>query len=323
MFEKFTVKARQVVVASQEEARRLNHNYIGTEHILLGLLDTQDSIASKALHQLGYDLETARADVAAVVKPGTDERSGHIPFTPRAKRTLELALREALQLHHNYIGTEHILLALVTEGEGVGAKVLTERITPIGKIRATVLAELAGSQEPPVSSPWPSGTAATEDTVSTASALAGGSAVGSHHLLEAMLQAENSMAAKVLRELGVDAEAVAAKIDELDPETTTDANPEETAARRMELRLVGEEVHLILRDPGTVTLAKKVTELSDGPIRGAGPVAGLFVPLWRSVNQLLGQFQHVLEPEAEEKGGSAASKVAKAVRSVLAPRLRG
>ncbi|WP_425425265.1 Clp protease N-terminal domain-containing protein [Amycolatopsis saalfeldensis] len=185
-----------------------------------------------------------------------------------------------------------------------------------------MLAELAGAQEVPAGSPWPSGTRATEDTVSTASALAGGSAVGSHHLLEAMLRAENSMAAKVLRELGVDPAAVAAKIDELDPETTTDANPEETAARQMELRLVDEEVHLILRDPATVALAKKVTELSDGAIRGAGPVAGLFVPLWRSVNQLLGQFQRVLEPEAEEEGGSAAGKVAKAVRSVLAPRLR-
>jgi ATP-dependent Clp protease ATP-binding subunit ClpC len=320
-FEKFTVKARQVVVTAQEEARLLKHTYIGTEHILLGLLDAPDSMAANVLHQLGYDKETAQVDIAAVVKPGTEELSGHIPFTPRAKKTLELALREALQLHHNYIGTEHILLALVREGEGVGAKVLAERINPISKIRAAVLASLEGSQDV-LASPWPAGTPATEDAVSTASALAGGAPVGSHHLLEAMLRAENSMAARVLRELGVDPDAVAAKIDELDPATTTDANPEESAARKMEIRLVDDEVHLILRDPTTVTIAKKVTELSDGPIQGVGPVAGMFVPLWRSTNQLLLQIQRMLEPEPEEEGGSAASKVAKVVRTVLAPRLR-
>ena len=188
-FERFTVKARQVVVTAQEEARLLKHNYIGTEHILLGLLDVPDSVAAKVLHQLGYNKETAQVDIAAVVKPGTEERSGHIPFTPRAKKTLDLALREALQLHHNYIGTEHILLALVREGEGVGAKVLAERINPISKIRTAVLASVEGSHDV-AASPWPAGTPATEDTVSTASALAGGAPVGSHHLLEAMLRAE-------------------------------------------------------------------------------------------------------------------------------------
>jgi ATP-dependent Clp protease ATP-binding subunit ClpC len=315
------VKARQVVVTAQEEARLLKHTYIGTEHILLGLLDAPDSMAANVLHQLGYDKETAQVDIAAVVKPGTQELSGHIPFAPSAKKTLDLALREAQQLHHNHIGTEHILLALVREGQGVGAKVLAERINPISKIRAAVLASLEGSQDVEASR-WPAGTPATEDTVSTASALAGGAPVGSHHLLEAMLRAENSMAARVLRELGVDPDAVAAKIDELDPETTTDANPEEAAARKMEIRLVDDEVHLILRDPTTVTVAKKITELSDGPIQGVGPVAGMFVPLWRSTNQLLLQIQRVLEPEPEDEGGSAASNVAKVVRTVLASRLR-
>ena len=320
-FEKFTVKARQVVVTAQEEARLFKHNYIGTEHILLGLLDSPDSTASKVLHQFGFDKQAAKADIAAAVKPGTAELTGHIPFTPPAKKVLELALREALQLHHNYIGTEHILLALVRDGESVGAKVLAERIHPISKIRAAVLASLEGSQDD-LASPWPAGTPATQDTVSTASALAGGAPVGSHHLLEAMLRTDNSMAARVLRELGVDPDAVAAKIDELDPETTTDANPEEAAARKMEIRLVDDEVHLILRDPATVAIAKKVAELANGPIQGVGPVAGMFVPLWRSTNQLLQQIQRVLEPEPEEEGGSAASKVAKAVRAVLAPRLR-
>ncbi|WP_240467973.1 hypothetical protein [Streptomyces dangxiongensis] len=126
----------------------------------------------------------------------------------------------------------------------------------------------------------------------------------------------------MLRELGVHPDAVAAKIDALDPETTTDANPEEAAARQMEIRLVDDEVHLILRDPTTVTTAKKVIELSDGAIQGVGPVAGMFVPLWRSTSQLLSQIQRMLEPETEEEDGSAASKVAKAVRTVLVSRLR-
>ncbi|MFI6858108.1 Clp protease N-terminal domain-containing protein [Streptomyces sp. NPDC050416] len=320
-FERFTVKARRAVVTAQEQARLLKHHHIGTEHLLLGLLDVPDSTAAKVLHELGYDKETAQADIAAVVKPGTEELSGHIPFAPRAKKTLELALREAQRLRHTSIGTEHILLALVREGEGVGAKVLAERIDPLSRIRAAVLASLEDEQDV-AAGPWPVGTPATEDTVSAASALAGGAPVGSHHLLEAMLRAENSMAAKVLRELGVDPDAVAAKIDELDPETTTDANPEEAAARKMEIRLVDDEVHVILRDPATVTIAKKVTELSDGPIQGVGPVAGQFVPLWRSTNQLLLRIQKMLEPGPEEEEASAASKVAKVVRTVLAPRLR-
>ncbi|MDQ0604330.1 ATP-dependent Clp protease ATP-binding subunit ClpA [Streptomyces canus] len=321
-FERFSVKARKVVVTAQEEARLLKHGHIGTEHILLGLLDVPDSTAAKVLDQLGYDKETARADIAAAAEPGTEELSGHIPFAPSAKKTLDLALREAHQLRHTYIGTEHILLALVAaEGGGAGAKVLAQRINPISKVRTAVLASLEGSQDV-APSPWPTGTPATEDTVSVASALAGGAPVGSHHLLEAMLRAENSMAARVLRELGVDPATVAAKIDELDPETTTDANPEEAAARRMEVRLSDGEVHLILRDPATVTLAEKVTELSGGPVQGVGPVAGMFVPLWRSTNQLLLEIQRVLEPESDGGDGSAASNVAKAVRTVLAPRLR-
>ena len=320
-FEKFTMNARQVVVAAQEEARGLNHNYIGTEHILLGLLDSPDSTAAKVLHQLGLTKDTAYADVVAMVGPGLQQPRGHIPFTKRAKKALDLALDEARRLRHDYVGTEHILLALVTEGEGVAAKVLAERITPVSKIRAAVLAALAGAQHG-ATGPWPGGTAATEETVAAASTLAGGAPVGSHHLLEALLRAENSMAATVLRELGVDPAAVAAKIDELDPETTTDANPEESAARRMDLRLIDDEVHLILRDEATVTSARKVIELSDGPIQGVGPVAGLFVPLWRSTNQLLLQIQRMLEPEPEEETATPAGKAARAVRAVLAPRLR-
>src|SRR3984957_3824426 len=138
MFERFTNRARHVVVLAQEEARRLDHNYIGTEHILLGLLGEPESIGGQALSKFGITLDGARDEVAAVVGRGKKAPSGHIPFTPRAKKTLELALREALQLHHNYIGTEHILLGVIREGDGVGTRVLRQHADLLA-IRTAVL----------------------------------------------------------------------------------------------------------------------------------------------------------------------------------------
>ncbi len=126
MFERFTDRARRVVVLAQEEARLLNHNYIGTEHILLGLIHEGEGVAAKALESLGISLEAVRAQVEEIIGHGGPAPSGHIPFTPRAKKVLELSLREALQLGHNYIGTEHILLGLIREGEGVAAQVLVK-----------------------------------------------------------------------------------------------------------------------------------------------------------------------------------------------------
>jgi Clp amino terminal domain, pathogenicity island component len=124
MFERFTDRARKVVVLAQDEARVLEHNYIGTEHVLLGLIAEGHGVACKALESLGIGLETVREQVEAAVGRGKKAGSGHIPFTPRAKRVLELSLRESLQLGHNYIGTEHILLGLIAEGDGVAAQVL-------------------------------------------------------------------------------------------------------------------------------------------------------------------------------------------------------
>src|SRR5690625_4953751 len=126
MFERFTDRARRVVVLAQEEARMLNHNYIGTEHILLGLIHEGDGVAAKALESLNISLEAVRAQVQEIIGEGQQAPTGHIPFTPRAKKVLELSLREALQLGHNYIGTEHILLGLIREGEGIAAQVLTK-----------------------------------------------------------------------------------------------------------------------------------------------------------------------------------------------------
>src|SRR5215472_4247315 len=141
MFERFTNNARHAVVLAQEEARRMRHNYIGTEHVLLGLLGEPNGLACRALAGLGLSLEAARDEVTAIVGTGAAALSGHIPFTPRAKKTLELALREALQLHHNYIGTEHILLGVIREGEGVGAQVMRQHADLLA-IRMAVLDQL-------------------------------------------------------------------------------------------------------------------------------------------------------------------------------------
>jgi len=126
VFERFTDGARRVVVLAQEEARLQNHNYIGTEHLLLGLIHEDKGVAAKALESLDISLEAVRSKVEEIVGHGDQAPSGHIPFTPRAMKVLDLSLREALQLGHNYIGTEHILLGLIREGDGVAAQVLVK-----------------------------------------------------------------------------------------------------------------------------------------------------------------------------------------------------
>src|SRR5436309_1489320 len=146
MFERFTDRARRVVVLAQEEARMLNHNYIGTEHILLGLLHEGEGVAAKALESLGISLEAVRQQVEEIIGQGQQAPSGHIPFTPRAKKVLELSLREALQLGHNYIGTEHILLGLIREGEGVAAQVLVKLGADLNLVRQQVIQLLSGYQ---------------------------------------------------------------------------------------------------------------------------------------------------------------------------------
>jgi ATP-dependent Clp protease ATP-binding subunit ClpC len=144
LFERFTDRARRVVVLAQEEARLLNHNYIGTEHILLGLIHEGEGVAARALESMGISLESVRFQVVEIIGQGSQAPSGHIPFTPRAKKVLELSLREALQLGHNYIGTEHILLGLIREGEGVAAQVLQQLGADLPKVRQTVIQLLSG-----------------------------------------------------------------------------------------------------------------------------------------------------------------------------------
>jgi ATP-dependent Clp protease ATP-binding subunit ClpC len=147
MFERFTERARQVVVLAQDEARTLRHNYIGTEHILLGLLREEEGLAARVLESLDVTVEEVRAQVARIVGRGDEMTTGQIPFTPRTKKVLELALKEGLALGHNYIGTEHILLGLAREGQGVAARILADFDAPPQKVAHEVLSKLAAAPQ--------------------------------------------------------------------------------------------------------------------------------------------------------------------------------
>jgi ATP-dependent Clp protease ATP-binding subunit ClpA len=172
MFEKFTDRARRVVVLAQEEARMLNHNYIGTEHLLLGLIHEGEGVAARALESIGISLEAVRQNVEEMIGRGQHALTGHIPFTPRAKKVLELSLRESQQLGHDYIGTEHILLGLIREGEGVAAQVLVKLGADLNRVRQQVLQILRGGEreeaaENEALAPWEAagGLAGTEPEV--------------------------------------------------------------------------------------------------------------------------------------------------------------
>jgi ATP-dependent Clp protease ATP-binding subunit ClpC len=159
VFERFTERAREVVVLAQDEARALKHNYIGTEHLLLGLLREEEGLAARVLESLDITIEEVRAQVERLVGRGDEVTSGQIPFTPRAKKVLELSLREAMSLGHNYIGTEHILLGVVRENQGVAARILLEFDVDAEMVRNALLRMLSGPSRPVPGPPIPSGEA--------------------------------------------------------------------------------------------------------------------------------------------------------------------
>ena len=293
MFERFTNRARHVVVLSQEEARLLNHNYIGTEHILLGLLGEPESIAGQVLASFGLTLEDTREDVVQRIGMGKSHPSGHIPFTPRAKKTLELSLREALQIKHNYIGTEHILLGLIREGEGVGTQILRDHLD-LTELRAAVLAaappasttaqpgEPAESQEEtnavlrwlrqrlsrhqtslpfradvPDPEPMTRGTPAVEAALQQAARLAGPRPVGSHHLLLAALEDANSAASSALAALGVDIDQLRERLRTAKLAGTSDEQPEQAGRRQMAIEVSDDALRLTLTDPVIVAAGKE------------------------------------------------------------------
>jgi ATP-dependent Clp protease ATP-binding subunit ClpA len=272
VFERFTDRARQVVVLAQDEARELNHGYIGTEHLLLGLLRSSDGIAARSLESLGISLSAVRQQVTAIVGAGPEQPSGHIPFTPRAKKVLELALREALKLDHNYIGTEHILLGLLSEGEGVAAQVLTNLGATLPAVRQSVV-ELLG-------------------TSPTGSTFAMGGA--SHEVVAAALRDSDSAAARALSAAGVDVAALIEALDAASVEGTSDERPEQRGRRQLTLHFDGETVALTATDDTIVAAARELWarwELEpDAHVAGtdqrAAPMADAWAALHRAVTAM-------------------------------------
>jgi ATP-dependent Clp protease ATP-binding subunit ClpC len=231
-----------------------------------------------------------------MVGRGKGAPEGHVPFTPRAKKVLELSLREALQLKHNYIGTEHILLGLIREGEGIAAKIL-EAKHPLDRIRGDVLARVdsPGTRETHGAGRTP----AAHDVLAIAAELAGDTPVGSHHILEAILQQPDSAAAKALTDAGIDLDGLAAKLDEVSTEDTADDTPEQAAARQLGLSVTDEAVTVILRDSGSIELGKQILKLNDGPLAARGAQLDLLSRLWTSVNSWLAATARLLAPEPE------------------------
>jgi ATP-dependent Clp protease ATP-binding subunit ClpA len=301
MFERFTDRARRVVVLAQEEARLLNHNWIGTEHLLLGMISEGEGVAAKVLTKLGISLEAVRAKVESIIGEGGKEPpSGHIPFTPRSKKVLELSLREALQLGHNYIGTEHILLGLIREGEGLAAQVLVNMGADLSTVRQSVMQELSGySRRGGAGGPFPPvpETPAMARSRVDARRLAGSRAVGSHHQLLALLDIKDSLAAKALAEFGVTREAVEDQLSRLDPAGTSDETPEEAGARRIGLRVEGKLIALEIDDPELAeALEKAMTGRKVRVIRGTDPEAEAagFPNLWSAVSRTVDDLTHRL-----------------------------
>ena len=311
MFERFTAYARHTVVLSQEEARRMNHNYIGTEHILLGLLGEPAGVAYRVLEAHGMTLKGVREEIAELIGPGKQaQRGGHIPFTPRAKKTLELALREAVQLKHNYIGTEHILLGLMREGDGVAAQVMRKH-ADLMELRMAVLdAVPAGKAEEEGESgdeatnsvlrwlrqrltvsgsprearlrlgeeagPEPAlrVTPAGEVTLTEATRLAGEQPVGSHHLLLAALADSESAAARALRNLGVDLDQAKEALRAAEVAGTTDEQPEQAGRRHMIVRIAEDKVTIEAADPLILVTAQAALRALGDEAVTAGEIRG-------------------------------------------------
>ena len=316
MFERFTNRARHVVVLAQEEARRLHHNYIGTEHVLLGLLGEPEGVAARVLEGFGMSLDGTREEVEAIIGIGKGQQTGHIPFTPRAKKTLEYALREALQLHHNYIGTEHILLGVIREGDGVGAKILKQHSADLAPIRTAILDLLlpgvpaagargrrwlrrfAGADPGETSEPGEQSelrtTPAADISLSEAARLAGSQPVGSHHLLLAALGDPDTAAARALAALGVDLDQAREALRTADVAGTSDEQPEEAGRRQMLIRVTADQVTIEATDPVIVGLGRAALEaLGDkasppGTIRGDLPESAGLANVWQALHDSLG-----------------------------------
>ncbi len=330
MFERFTDKARHVVVLAQEEARGMQHNYIGTEHVLLGLLGEPDGVGARVLNGFGLSLAEAREEVLARVGPGKKSPEGHIPFTPKSKKALEYALREALKLGHNYIGTEHILLGLVRESEGIGAQVIAAHTPePVEvRVRLAVL-DLVPAGTPSTGRRWllrrpqrlgeertqpaeVDTTPAADAALSEASRLAGTQPVGSQHLMLAALADPESAAARTLAALGVDLDEARDALVAANVTGTSDESPEEAGRRTLRIRVDASRVAVEMTDPTLVELAHAALDAvgdqtdEPGTIAGHLAVSTSTANVWRVVHESLDDIRRRALASTPEPPPSAA-----------------
>jgi ATP-dependent Clp protease ATP-binding subunit ClpA len=317
MFERFTDRARRVVVLAQEEARTLQHNFIGTEHLLLGLLGEPDGIAARGLGRFGLTLSQAREDVTARVSPAAGPVKGRIPFTPRAKKVMEFALREALALRHNYIGTEHLLLGLIRDTDGAGAQILLAHGADPAAVRQAVLDLVpAGPATPghrwlrrrpdPGGEParpagadeggqpdGPATTPAAEAGLAAAARLAGDQPVGSHHLLLATLADPDTAAARALAGLGVDLDQAREALRTADVTDTSDEPPAERGRRHMLLKVTDGRLTIEATDPEILRVARGTLQVlgegtaEPGTISGDRPAAASLAQVWQALRDSL------------------------------------
>jgi ATP-dependent Clp protease ATP-binding subunit ClpC len=331
MFERFTNPARHVVVLAQEEARLLRHNYIGTEHVLLGLLAERDGLAARALDRFGMSLAAAREEVGARIPPGTEPMTGHIPFTPRAKKTLELALREALELHHDHIGTEHLLLGMVREADGVGPHIVAAHAGDLMAVRSAVL-DLLPAAQTTQERRWlrrystavgEEGeelrtTPAADASLGQAAHLAGTGPVGSHHLLLATLADPDTAAARALAALGVDLDQARQALSRADVTGSSDEQPEERGRRHMLIHVTDSGVTIDVTDETIAGLGRAAVEaLGDqagqpgqpGTIRGDLPVSASLGRVWQALRDSLEDIRR-RAAAAEDTGAGPASQQA-------------
>jgi ATP-dependent Clp protease ATP-binding subunit ClpA len=330
MFERFTNQARHVVVLSQEEARQLKHNYIGTEHLLLGLFGEPEEVPCRILAALGMTLESTRQEVTAIVGTGVSAPTGHVPFTPRAKKALELSLREALQLHHSDIGTEHLLLGLIREGDGVAAQILKKH-ADLPRIRRQVIELLpAGDADVSRARRWLrrraeadpgeigeaaaqavlNATPAADVTLSEAARLAGPRPVGSHHLLLAALTDPDTAAARVLVSLGVDLGRAREALRAVNVTGTSDEPPEEAGRRQMVIRVTGERLTIEASDSAIIEAGQAAVRAlgdqasPDGVISGELPASAPLSAVWQALHDSLRAIQQRAARTAESEGGA-------------------
>jgi ATP-dependent Clp protease ATP-binding subunit ClpC len=336
-----------VVVLSQEEARLLSHNYIGTEHILLGLLGEPESIGGQVLAGFGLTRDGVRDEVVEKIGRGKSAPSGHIPFTPRAKKTLELSLREALSIKHNYIGTEHILLGLIREGEGVAAQILRDHADLL-EIRAAVLnavsatdpgEEVEGAEETNAVLRWlrqrltrhgtsvpfrpdvpgadqaTRGTPAVEAALQQAARLAGPLPVGSHHLLLAALEDANSAASSALASLGVNIDQLRERLRGAKVTGTSDEQPEQAGRRQMAIEVSDEMIHVVLTDPVIVEAGKEALRAVHS--RAAAEAAAAAAAKKAASEDAGGEGAGEESPTEEAAGKDAAGKGASVTSTVI------